>query len=111
MAIIRARSEAAHKAKRADRATYETARRETTQFVLAIVSDTWVRELRDSGLLYAEVAPKDIISHLQAGCTGRNALELLALHNEIWRYHLEFEGIPEYINMLEDAQRKSGQAG
>ena len=27
------------------------------------------------------------------------------------RYHLKFEGIPEYINMLEDAQRQSGRAG
>ena len=45
------------------------------------------------------------------GCTGRHALDLLALHNEMQRYHLEFEGIPEYINMLEDAQRQSGRAG
>ena len=44
-AVARARSEAAHKAKRVDRATYETARQETTQFVLAVVADTWVREL------------------------------------------------------------------
>ena len=27
------------------------------------------------------------------------------------RYHLEVEGIPEYINMLKDAQRQSGRAG
>ena len=27
------------------------------------------------------------------------------------RYHLEVEGIPDYINMLEDAQRRSGRAG
>ena len=27
------------------------------------------------------------------------------------RYHLEVEGIPEYINMLEDAQQQAGQAG
>ena len=39
-AVVRARSKAAHKAKRADRVTYETARRETTQFVLAVVADT-----------------------------------------------------------------------
>ena len=26
-------------------------------------------------------------------------------------YHLEVEGIPEYINMLEDAQRQAGRAG
>ena len=27
------------------------------------------------------------------------------------RYHLEVEGIPKYINMLEDAQRQAVQAG
>ena len=41
-AVVRARLEAAHKARRADHATFDTARRETTQFVLAVVSDTWV---------------------------------------------------------------------
>ena len=41
-AVVRARLEAAHMARRADRATYDTARRETTQFVLAVVADTWV---------------------------------------------------------------------
>ena len=86
---VPAHSGAAHKAKRAKRATYETARRETTQFVLAVVANTWVRELRDSDSLYTEVSPKEIFSHLQAGCTGRNALELLELHNEMQRYHIE----------------------
>ena len=55
--------------------------------------------------------PKDLFAHLQAGCTGRHALYLLVLHNEMQRYHLEDEGIPEYINILEVAQRQSGQAG
>ena len=87
--VVRARTEAAHKAKRADRATYETVRRETTQFVLAVVADTWVRELRDTKTIYTEVALKDFLSHLQAGCTVRHALNLLALHNEMQRYHLE----------------------
>ena len=41
-AVVRARTEAVHKAKRADTATSETARREATQFVLAVVADTWV---------------------------------------------------------------------
>ena len=27
------------------------------------------------------------------------------------RYHLEVEGISEYTNMLEDAQRQAGRAG
>ena len=41
-AVVRARLEAAHKARRADRATYDTARRETTQFVLAVVAVSYV---------------------------------------------------------------------
>ena len=69
----------------------------TTQFVLAVVADTWVRELRDPNTIYTEVDPQDLLAHLQAGCTGRHALDLLALHNETQRYHLEVEGTPEYI--------------
>ena len=40
-AVVRARTEAVHKEKRSDRTTYKTARRETAQFVLAVVADTW----------------------------------------------------------------------
>ena len=69
-AIVRARLKAAHKARRADRVTFETARQEMTQFVLAVVRDTWVRELRDTDTIYTEVDPQDLFALLQAGCTG-----------------------------------------
>ena len=42
-AVVRARTEAAHKAKRANRATFDTAQWGTTKFVLAVVTDTWVQ--------------------------------------------------------------------
>ena len=111
MAVVSAHIEAAHKAKRTDRATYKTERQETEQFILAVVSDIWVQELRDTNKLYNEVAPKDLLSHLQGGCTGRHSLDLLALHNKIQRYHHEVEVIPKYINMLKDAQKQAGRAG
>ena len=79
--------------------------------MIAVVANTWVRELWDSDSLYTKVTPKERFSHLQAGRTGRQALDLLALHNEMQRYHLDIKGIPEYINMLEDAQRQAGRAG
>ena len=71
----------------------------------------WVRELRDTKTLYTKVAPKDLLSQLQAGCTGRHTLNLLALHNKMQSYHLKVKGIPEYRNMLEDAQKQAGRAG
>ena len=111
MSFVRAILEAAHKANRADCATFETARRETTQFVLAVIADTWVRELWDTDSLYTEVGPENLFVHLQAVHTVRHALDLLALHNETYRYHLEVEGIPQYINMLDKAQRQVVRAG
>ena len=102
------RTEATHKAKRANRITYKTARRETAQFILAIVEDTWVQELQYTETFYTDVAPKALLAHLQAGCTGCHALDLLVMHNEIQRYHLEVERIPEYINLLEDTQKQVG---
>ena len=44
-AVVCAHTEAANKAKRADRATYETVQQETTQLFLTVVADTWVQEL------------------------------------------------------------------
>ena len=102
-AVVRECTEAAHKAKRAYCGTYETARRETVQFIFAVVENKWMQELLDTETLYTDVAPKAFLSHIQAGCTGCYALDLMALNNEIQRYHLKLEGIPEYINMLEDA--------
>ena len=78
--------------------------------MLTVVADTWVRELRDPDTIYTEVALKYLFAHLQAGCTGRHALDLLTLHNKMHHYHIEVEGIPEYINILKDAQRQSGRA-
>ena len=89
MVVVRVRTEAAHKAKRNDRGTYETARRETAEFILAIVEDMWLRELRNTEKFYTDVAPKALLAHLQARCIGFHALDPLALHNEIQHYHLE----------------------
>ena len=38
--VVRARTKVVHKAKRADRVTFDTARRETAQFILVVVKDT-----------------------------------------------------------------------
>ena len=80
-AVVCARTEASQRAKRADRGTYETALRETVQLILVVVEDMWVRELQDTETFYTDVAPKVILVHLQVGCIGCHALDLLALHN------------------------------
>ena len=84
----------AHKSKYANRGTYKTARRETSQFILVIVKDTWVQKLRDPETFYTDVVPKALFFHLQLCCTGRHAFDLMGLHKKMQRYHLEVEVIP-----------------
>ena len=70
-----------------------------------------MRELKDPETFYTDVSPRDLIDHLQSQCTGRHTIDILALQDEMRQYHVEFEGIPEYINALEDAQRRAKRAG
>ena len=51
------------------------------------------------------------MNHLQAMCVVLHATEILNLQNEMQMYHEDMEGIPEYINKLEDAQKQSTRAG
>ena len=101
----------ARTAKKEDYRLFATAERESTKFILAIVEDTWVRELRDPDLLYMAVKPRSLLSHLHTFFVGLYATDVLNLQNEMQTYHEDMYGIPTYINMLEDAQNQSNRAG
>ena len=102
-AAVRAKMEVKNKARRVYRSMYEMARQETVHFILLVVEDTWVQELRDAVKFYTNVEPWALITHLQRHATGQHAFDLLALMDHVRQYHLEHEGVPEYINELEDA--------
>ena len=69
-------------------ATYETAWTETTLTILKVVENTWVCKLKDAEIFYMNVAPMDLLENLQLSCTGKHVLDLLALHNEMQKYHV-----------------------
>ena len=90
---------------------FAAADRETIKSILTVVEDTWVRQLRDPDLFYTAVKPRDLLNHLQAMCVGLHATDILNLQNEMQTHHEYMEGIPEYINKLEDSQKQSTLAG
>ena len=57
--VVRARAENLHKARLADYANYVAAERNTRDFILRVVEDTWVRELRDANTFYTRVLAFD----------------------------------------------------
>ena len=68
---------------------------------------TRVLELKDEETLFTQVTPRQLLDHLQSICGGLYAINVLALQNEMQEYHTDSEGILEYINALEAAQKKS----
>ena len=109
--VVRVRREAAHTAKKEDYRLFTATKRESSKFILAVVEDTWVGELRDPDLFYTAVKPRDLLKHLQAMCVGLHATDVLNLQNEMQTYYEYMEGIPAYINKLEDAHNQSNRAG
>ena len=108
---VQARREAAHTAKKEDYRLFAAAERDSTKFILAVIEDMWVRELRDPEIFYTAVKPRALLVHLQTLCVGLHATDVLNLQNEMQTYHEKMEVIPTYINMLEDAQKQLNRAG
>ena len=102
---------AAHTAKKEYYRLFAAADRYSTKFIIAVVEDMWVRELRDPYLFYTAVKPRALLAHLQTFCVGLHATGVLNIQNEMQTYHEDMLGIPTYINMLEDAQKQSIRAG
>ena len=54
-------------------------------------------------MYYTLFTAGQLLAHLQVTCGGLHAHDVLTIQNEMQRYYLDSEGIPEYINALEDA--------
>ena len=109
--VIRAKGGTKHAAAQFDSAIYGAALRETRQFILAVVEDTWVRLLKDVDYFYTRLTPKQLLNHLNKHATGKHASDILRLRHDMEKYHLQEEGIPEYIALLKQAQEQAKRAG
>ena len=109
-AVVRARREALHAILVKDYAAYEAAERATAKFIRDAVDEIWYRDLRHARSFYTHVTAQQLLELLDANCGGLHPSELVNLPTEMMSYYADAEGIPEYINMLEDAQRKLARA-
>ena len=57
-----------------------------------------------------EVNAFNLLNHLDRNCGGLHTIELIHLNTELMGYYAKAEGIPEDMNMLEDAQCKATYA-
>ncbi len=71
----------------------------------------WYNNLKDADTFYTKVTASKIIAFLDANSGGLHAIDMISLCTNMHNYYTQADGTPQYINMLEDAQKKATRAG
>jgi hypothetical protein len=111
MTIICVRAESAHRARLDNYASYEAAERGAAKFLHEVVNKVWYNDLKDADTFYTKVLALEIMAFLDADSGGLHANNMITLCTNMHGYYAQVDGIPQYIIMLEEAQKKAKRAG
>jgi hypothetical protein len=104
--VVCIRAESAHQAKLDDYASFEAAERGVAKFLRKVVDEVWYNNLNDANTFYTKVTAREIIVFLNANSGGLQAINMISLRTNMHNYYTQADGIPQYINMLEDVQKR-----
>lgn len=108
--VVRERSKAEHEILVRDYASFEAAERAVAKFLREAVDEIWYKDLKHPRSYYVTITATQLMEHLNTNCAGMHPSELVTLPTSMQSFYAEAEGIPEFINMLEDSQRKLARA-
>jgi hypothetical protein len=98
--VVQVCSEAAHKSRLDDYASYEVAKRGVAKFVCDVVDKIWYNDLEDADFFYTKVTAIDIMALFDANSGGLHAVNMITLRMNIIQYYVQAEGIPASPNTL-----------
>jgi hypothetical protein len=110
-AVVPVKVESVHKSRLDDFASYEAAERGVAKFLRKAVEEVWFNDLKDAETFYTKVTAWEIMSLLDANSGGLHAIDMIGLRTNMQLYYSQADGIPQFINMMEDAQKKAKRAG
>ena len=112
MTVVRVCAEAAHKSRLIDDyASYEAAERGVAKFLRDVVDEIWYNPLKDAEYFYTKVTAIEIMAFLDANSGGLHAVDMISLRTNMTQYYVQADGIPQFIVMMEDTQKKAKRAG
>jgi hypothetical protein len=79
-------------------------------FIEALVNDTWIWNLCNPKMFYSNITALAFFDHLCKHSSGLHPLDMVLLTIQMSQYYEGMPDIPEYIFLLEDAQRKAARA-
>jgi hypothetical protein len=104
-------AEAAHQAKLNNYASFEATKCGAAKFLCKVVDEVWYNNLKDANTFYTKLTAREIIAFLNANSRGLHAIDMISLCTNMHNYYTQADSIPQYINILENAQKKATQAG
>jgi hypothetical protein len=75
-----------------------------------MVDETWYADLKDTDTFYTKVLAIEIMAFLDANSGRLHTINMLTLRTNMHGYYAQADGIPQYIIMLEEAQKKAKRA-
>ncbi len=109
--VVRNRMEAAH-ATVTNFETYTVTKKGVSAFIQAVITETWIKQLRHPITFYNNVTAYDLLEYLRTNNAGlHNNTDLATLPTEMLYYYTNKDGIPEFILALKKACEKLARRG
>jgi tRNA(Leu) C34 or U34 (ribose-2'-O)-methylase TrmL len=105
--VVRVGAEAAHKSRLDDYVSYEAAKRGVAKSLRNVFDEIWCNNLKDAETFYTQVTAINIMALLDANSGELHAVDMISLRTNMTQYYAEADGIPQFIVMMEDAQKKA----
>jgi hypothetical protein len=109
--VVRVCTKAAHRFRLGGYASYKAAKCGVAKFLHGVVDEIWYNNLKDAETFYTKVTALEIMAHLNANSGGLHVIDMISLHSNMTQYYAQADGIPQFLFMMEDAQKKAKQAG
>ncbi len=94
-----------------DYTSYDADKRSCAKFLCNVVDEVWYNDLKDANTFYTKVTTLEIMAFLDLNSGGLHAVDMISPCTNMHQYYTQADGIPQYIIMLEDAQKKAQCAG
>ena len=75
-----------------------------------VVSKTWYREIKTPTNFYTAVKALQFFMHLIANCGGLHETDAVIIQASMMKFYNNAKGIPQYINVIEEAQVQAERA-
>jgi hypothetical protein len=82
-----------------------------SKFLHNVINEIWYNDLKNADTFSTKVAAINIIALLDAKSGGLHSLDMITLCINMMQYYMQADGIPQFIVMMEDAQKKAMRAG